>query len=229
MSTRRSFAKFTLIELLVVIAIIAILASLLLPGLNAARNTVKGINCLNNLKQQGAAAAMYADEVGSYPPSSYISTVPSYGSVSSTWPGILQQQTSMPAYLVTASHSDSASAEIYDKSKLFLCPGDTNSVITSYFTAAGEKYWTRTNYAMNNFAYQTAAAKIKQPSRSLLICDSKGYNSGGIYGIYRWASGYGQFSEIAFFRHRNHLNTVFFDGHASAVKDVSEEQITLSY
>ena len=58
--------KFTLIELLVVIALIAILAAILLPALQQARERGKQSNCVSNLSQMNKMALMYSSDNSSY-------------------------------------------------------------------------------------------------------------------------------------------------------------------
>jgi len=92
---RKTANRFTLIELLVVIAIIAILAAMLLPALNKAKERAYTIKCTGNFSGSGRVLAFYADDHNTYYPqrqgvSFFKKNTPGTKDVDMTnyWPGL---------------------------------------------------------------------------------------------------------------------------------------------
>ncbi len=69
--SRQKNAAFTLVEMLVVISILGVLMGLLLPAVNAARESMRRASCKNNLKQLGDAAQAHVTAQGYFPSSGW--------------------------------------------------------------------------------------------------------------------------------------------------------------
>jgi prepilin-type N-terminal cleavage/methylation domain-containing protein/prepilin-type processing-associated H-X9-DG protein len=206
---KSSKKKFTLIELLVVIAIIAILASMLLPALNKARDKAKAINCISRLKQLGTATTVYRDSYNGYYPLSR----PRYDG--GYWTNLL------------APFLDDNSTDGYKGHQAFICP----SVLKSFFPSTpGYGYnqhhigsgYCYTPAGTSYTVYEKMSAKetqVQSPSQTLIHCDVRHLSAGyELYGYYYANSFNGTSGGNAYARHNGAINIVWGDGHASPVK-----------
>lgn len=213
--------NFTLIELLVVIAIIAILASMLLPALNKAREKAKQISCSSKLKNISIAMKMYSDDFEGY----FAPYLPGKDADGADifWPNLLM------TYLGKKSSSHNSYKQYMTRSGsggIFVCPSHNfnyNSLKFSerYMSYGLNEYLMYRHFQrdVNGLYKPIKDSMLKKPSETLMFADSFYPTRDISWGYYSLATNR---------MHARHprsndpqigtVNASWTDGHVSSVK-----------
>ena len=212
--------NFTLIELLVVIAIIAILAGMLLPALNSAREKARAIHCVSNLKQIMTAAKLYADTYKGYIPVCRDST-----DTKLRWTQVMCKYKFLPG-----------TSDEPHKSKVFHCTSMLTPTsidhtygmrrraqsITRGFNINGKQPYTRNRTGAQNVSYFKSDVNdsCTEPSALIIYGDTKVISTSiRLYSSYIMDDNADSLTSggLPVTVHNNRINFAFADGHAAPV------------
>ena len=198
---------FTLIELLIVIAIIAILAALLLPALNSARERGRAIRCTSNLKSIGSGLMLYCADYGGYAPLMLITYCTEL-----SWNTCAFLDNTFVEYCGTVKSSDPK--EDRKRGNVLECPSmDPTTDYTGqlygigYLGNGNVHYWKNDDLTCGG-----RPSSFRQVSKTIFCFDGTTWNSadtaGRPYYIYR--------DNMFRRRHGGRINTLYLDGHVSS-------------
>jgi prepilin-type processing-associated H-X9-DG protein/prepilin-type N-terminal cleavage/methylation domain-containing protein len=195
-TTNRVRGGFTMIEMLVVIGIIAALAALLLPAIQAARESARSTQCLSNLKQLGLAITMFRDSTGAYPQyrAEYPPITNKYGVVRPRWQWLLASQlggwAQNPDLITAAGTADPTYTTVPLDNSVLVCPSMNSSYISvgnaipDVQSIRNGSYGYNYGYLGNNrtlldgdnttSTLRYPVASVKEAGRTIAFADSRG-------------------------------------------------------